>query len=75
MSTSRPFDAELGRMVRDVRFTWASQQEDPELSWVDAWEDLTESQRTLDIAIGRALFEFGALTAVKMRHEVDGAMP
>jgi hypothetical protein len=70
-----PSDEELGRRVRDARFTWASQQEDPELSWVDAWDDLTERQRTLDIAIGRALFGFGVEVTLKtVRDGFTGAI-
>jgi hypothetical protein len=71
--TRRPSDEELGRRVREewVRY-WIGRPGAKE-SYLWGWDDprLPPEQREADIAIGRALFDHGAITAVKIRHEVD----
>jgi hypothetical protein len=70
---SRPSDEELGRMVRDAWVRYWTGRPGAKESYLWGWDDprLPPEQREVDIAIGRALFEFGAITAVKIRHEVD----
>ena len=72
--TRRPSDEELGRMVRNVWLAWAWGQPDPKPSWLVPWEDLDEGQRAVDIAIGRALFDHGAITALQINHEILESM-
>lgn len=72
MSTSRPSDDELGRMVQDEWSGWAREHPGMQPSGAGRWELLDACQQWLRIRVGRALFEHGALTAVKIRHEVDG---
>lgn len=73
--TERPSDDELGRAVRDEWVAWARDQPDPKLSWLVPWDDLDEGQRAVGIRIGRTLFDLGAVTAVRIRHEIELGMP
>jgi hypothetical protein len=73
--TGRPSDENLGRMVRDEWVAWAREQPDPKPSWLTPWDGLDEGQRAVDIRIGRVLFDYGALTALKIRCEANASMP
>jgi hypothetical protein len=77
MSTARPSDDELGRTIREEWVKYWTGRPGAKESYLWGWDDprLPPEQRKVDIVMGRALFELGALTAVKMRHEVDGSMP
>jgi hypothetical protein len=41
-----------GRLVRDLRLAWASEQDDPEPSWLLPWDELDDGQREADGRIG-----------------------
>jgi hypothetical protein len=42
----------LGRVVREAWVEWAKEQPDPKPSWLIPWEQLSESQREVDMRIG-----------------------
>ena len=50
---------QLGKMVRDVWISWASEQKDPKLSWLVSWEVLSEPDKEVDRRIGEALYNYG----------------
>jgi hypothetical protein len=43
---------QLGRLVRQVRVRWASEQRRPKRSWLTGWEQLDSGQREVDMRIG-----------------------
>jgi hypothetical protein len=75
--TSRPSDDELGRMVREKWVAYWTGRPGAKEPWLWGWDDpqLPPEQREVDIAIGRALFNHGAVTAVKIQHEILGQVP
>lgn len=75
--TARPSDEELGRMVRDTWVAWAREQPDTadHPSWTRLWDALSERDKDADRRIGRALFDLGALTALKIHQEITEHMP
>jgi hypothetical protein len=46
------FAERLGRVVREAWVEWAEEQPDPKPSWLIPWEQLSESQREVDMRIG-----------------------
>lgn len=61
---------DLGRLVRDIWIEWAQQQPSPKPSWLVPWENLTSSDKEVDMCIGKALYDAGFQAGADSVHHV-----
>jgi hypothetical protein len=67
MSTARPSDDELGRMIREEWVRYWTGRPGAKESYLWDWDDprLPPEQHEVDILMGRALFDHGLVITLK----------
>lgn len=76
-ATGMPSDDDLVRLARETWVSYWTGRPDARPSLLLGWDDprLPPEQREACITVGRALFETGALAAVRAYRETLAAMP